>query len=250
MKSKKVLIVDNNDLTRKLIESLIGQLCSFVSVKTSLKAVEQASAIKFDLILMDLQLPGSDGISTQKKIRRQSAFLCPIIAISTFSTDSTRECLLESGFDEVITKPIRPKELLDIISGKLTGKEEKNLEIAPQQEQEEVLNKKVLNQLLKYNTAKTIKSIYLDFLVEYDELMDKINPAFESKDQQSLIESLHTVKGNSGTLGCSAIFKLSSDADLHARAQDWKYLEEKLIKLKIERILLEKYIKEETTFIP
>ena len=46
----------------------------------------------------------------------------------------------------------------------------------------------MLNQLLKYNTAETIKSIYLDFLVEYDELMDKINPAFESKDQQSLIE--------------------------------------------------------------
>lgn len=108
----------------------------------------------------------------------------------------------------------------------------------------------MLNQLLKYNSEETIKSIYLDFLVEYDELMDRINPAFEIKDQQSLIESLHTVKGNSGTLGCSAIFKLSSDADLHARAQDWNYLEEKLIKLKIERILLEKYIKEETTFIP
>lgn len=75
MKSKKVLIVDNNDMTRKLIESLIGQLCSFVSVKTSLDAVEQASTVKFNLILMDLQLPGLDGISTQKNKKTVSLYV-------------------------------------------------------------------------------------------------------------------------------------------------------------------------------
>lgn len=50
--------------------------------------------------------------------------------------------LTESGFDEVITKPIRPKEVLDIITTKINRNNSENPESAAQQEQTEVLNKK------------------------------------------------------------------------------------------------------------
>ncbi|WP_192351134.1 response regulator [Algoriphagus sp. Y33] len=116
MKNNKVLIVDNNDLNRKLLENLIGQSYNFEAVKTSVKAVDKACKDKFDLILIDIEMPEMDGITVSKIIRRQSPFQCPIIAITSYSDESTKKCFLEMEFDDLITKPIRPRELMDVIS--------------------------------------------------------------------------------------------------------------------------------------
>lgn len=249
MKTKKVLIVDNNDLNRKLFESLIGQLYSFEAVKNGFEAVEKVSIEKFDLILMDIQMPGMDGITASKTIRRQSSHHCPIIAVTSYSAESAKDCFLEMGFDDLITKPIRPKEFLEVIAAKMNSSNEES-QLEDVAEQDDILDKKVLQQLLNYNSTETIKSIYEDFLVEFDQLIYPITIAFQEKNQQVLIENLHTIKGNSGTLGANAIFNLSSDADLKARSQDWDLLEITLNKLKNERIIFENYLAEETTFNP
>jgi two-component system alkaline phosphatase synthesis response regulator PhoP len=250
MKSKKVLIVDNNDLNRKLFESMIGQLYTFEAVKNGVEAVERATNQKFDLILMDIQMPGMDGITASKMIRRKAPHQCPIIAITAYSAGSAKEYFLEMGFDDLITKPIRPKEFLDMISAKINWNKEEASQVIELSEQDEILDEKALRQLLKYNSKKTIKAMYVEFLEEFDQLMDHIYTAFKNKDQQTLIENLHTMKGNSGTLGANAIFNLSSDADVKARSEDWQFLEETLEKLKYQRTIFEKYLEEETTFNP
>lgn len=248
MKSKKVLIVDHNDLNRRLMENLIGQLYRFEAVKNGVEAVERASREKFDLILMDIQMPDMDGITTSKIIRRQSAYQCPIIAITSYSEVSAKKCFLEMGFDDLITKPIRPKEFLDVIAASFASSKDKNSKFT--EEEKDIVDKKVLHQLLKYNPIDTIKSLYMDLLEEFDQSIIYIDAAFREKNPQVLIEYLHILKGNSGSLGANAIFKLSSEADERARVQDWKSLETILIKLKNERIIFEKYLQEETTFRP
>ncbi|PZX50586.1 Hpt domain-containing response regulator [Algoriphagus chordae] len=246
MKSKKVLIVENNDLNRTLFENLIGQLYSFESVKNGVEAVEKASKDKFDLILMAIQMPNMDGITAAKIIWRQSIFQCPIIAVSTYSADATCKSYLEMGFDGFISKPILPKEFLEVISSTLNPREE------PETTEKEslILDQDVFQQLMKYNSLENIKSIYTDFLEEFDQLINKIDEAFTEKDQQILIEQLHTMKGNSGSLGVNEIYNLSSAADLLARSQEWNSLEIAVKKLKNERELFEKYLQEETTFNP
>ncbi|TXE12348.1 response regulator [Algoriphagus aquimarinus] len=246
MKSKKVLIVENNDLTRALFENLIGQLFSFESVKNGVEAVDRASKEKFDLILMDIQMPDMDGIATAKILWKQSAYHSRIIALSTYSAESVKSCFLEMGFEDFIAKPIRPKEFLEVISAKLTSKTGGTQDL----DGNLTLDKEVYQQLQKYNSIATIKSLYADLLQEFDQLMEQIDTAFKAKDQQTLIGNLHTIKGNSGTLGANAIFILSTDADRMARVQDWDSLEKALNKLKKERKILEKYIIEETTFNP
>ncbi|WP_057940058.1 response regulator [Algoriphagus resistens] len=250
MKSKKVLIVDHNDLNRRLMENLVGQLYRFEAVKNGVEAVERASLEKFDLILMDIQMPAMDGITASKIIRRQSVYQCPIIAITSYSAESAKKCFLEMGFDDLITKPIRPKEFLDVITANLASSKDKDSKPTEEEEEKEILDKKVLHQLLKYNPIATIKSLYMDLLEEFDQSIIYIDAAFRERDPQVLIEYLHALKGNSGSLGANAIFRLSSEADAKARVQDWKSLETILIKLKNERIIFEKYLQEETTFSP
>ncbi|WP_425640087.1 response regulator [Algoriphagus yeomjeoni] len=245
MKTKKVLIVDANDMNRRLIENLIEQLCGFESVKTGFEAVDKTSQVAFDLILMDIQLPVMDGMTTAKAIWRKSPHNCPIIAVSNFSEENSRKCLLEMGFQDVISKPIRPKNFLEAVSDILSCTDDEKLSF---HDSPEILDKTVFNQLSKFNPPNILRSLYIDFIEELDQLMPLIERALEEKDKQSLIENFHTIKGNSGTFGAKSIFTISSDADLQARAEEWNSLESTIKTLKNERVIFEKYLEEETIF--
>ena len=247
MKSKKVLIVDHNDMNRRLIENLIEQLCSFESVKNGIEAVERSSKEKFDLILMAIQIPVMDGITAAKVIWRTSPFICPIVAVSAYSEGYSNKCLLEMGFKNVITKPIRPKEILEVVSVVLSCTDEEKLIF---QKAPKILDKEVFLQLSKFNTPKNLRSLYIEFIEEFDQLMCLINKDLGNKNKESIIENLHTIKGNSGTLGATAIFTTSSDADKLAREEDWDSLENSLKDLINERVLFENYLEEETIFSP
>ncbi|SFU17401.1 CheY chemotaxis protein or a CheY-like REC (receiver) domain [Algoriphagus locisalis] len=247
MKSKKVLIVDHNDMNRRLIENLIEQLCRFDSVKNGIEAVDRASKVKFDLILMAIQMPIMDGITAAKAIWRSSPFTCPVVAVSAYSEGYSNKCLVEMGFKNVISKPIRPKELLEMVSAILSCPDEEKLNF---QNASKILDKEVFLQLSKFNPPKNLRSLYIEFLEEFDQLMCLIKKDLDTKNMQSIIENLHTIKGNSGTLGATAIFAISSDADKLARAEDWDKLETSLKDLINERILFENYLEEETIFSP
>lgn len=247
MKTKKVLIVDHNSMNRRLIENLIEQLCSFESIKSGIEAVDKTSKEAFDLILMDIQMPVMDGITAAKAIWRTSPYNCPIVAISAYSESHSNKCLLEMGFKDVITKPIRPKEFLQVVTDILscTDEEKLNFHKAP-----EILDKSVILQLSKFNSTNNLRSLYIDFIEEFDQLMCLIENAFDTKNKQTIVENLHTIKGNSGTLGATAIFTLSSDAELLARAEDWNSLGTTLKTLINERFIFKKYLEEETIFRP
>ena len=90
MKSKKVLIVEDNDLNRKLFENLIGQLYSFQSAINGLEAIDYLTKEHFDLILMDIQMPRMDGISALKKIQNSELTESPVIAVTAFAEETDR----------------------------------------------------------------------------------------------------------------------------------------------------------------
>lgn len=247
MKTKKVLIVDHNSMNRRLIEKLIEQFCSFESVKSGIEAVDKTSKEAFNLILMDIQMPVMDGITVAKAIWRTSPFNCPIVAVSAHSESHSNKCLLEMGFKDVITKPIRPKEFLEVVTGILSCNDEKKLSY---QKAPEILDKSVFVQLSKFNSTSNLRSLYIEFIEEFDQLMYLIENAFNTKNKQTIVENLHTIKGNSGTLGATSIFTLSSDADLLARAEDWDSLGTALKTLINEGVIFKKYLEEETIFSP
>ena len=207
MKSKKVLIVDYNELNRKLFENLIGHLYSYESARDGHEAIELATKTAFDLILMDIQMPKMDGISAMKQIRGHAFGTCPILAVTAYADETERISFLEQGFDEFITKPIKPKEFLLMVQSffyKNPKFEVKSLSESPPSS---LLNPSTLDQLLKYNSKEFIRKIYVDFLAECDELLECIAKADKDKIPPILMEKIHTLKGNSGTLGAEAIYQ-------------------------------------------
>lgn len=102
----RVLIVEDNPLNMELVFE-ISEAEGFIADKAedgeeALLKVENAD---YDLILMDIELPGIDGIEVTRLIRKQYKKI-PIIALTSYAMKGDRERFLEAGFDEYISKPI------------------------------------------------------------------------------------------------------------------------------------------------
>lgn len=248
MKSKKVLIVDDNDLNRKLFENLIGQLFSYESAKNGLEAVALTETQDFDLILMDIQMPQMDGITAMKKIR-QGTSRCPILAVTAFAEESDRAGFLEQGFDEFITKPIRPKEFIKILQDFLSeSKIENSSTKIPQETRQVILDKTIINQLLKYNSKAVIQKVFDDFLVECNETEALIDGNHFNMPPLHLIEKIHAIKGNSGTLGAMKIYASATTAEEYGRKENYSQFAEEIKNLKNEIRQFREFLKQETIF--
>lgn len=116
LKDKKILVVEDNKInqlvSRKMLENK-GVICEMVD--NGEDAIEMAKTNKFDMILMDVHLPGINGTIATKKIREFDT-TTPVIALTAISLNENRKMLLSYGMNDVITKPFVPENFYAVIS--------------------------------------------------------------------------------------------------------------------------------------
>jgi len=106
-----VLVVDDDEAVRDLIAAYLCENEMRVSVAANGKQMAEAlKAHAIDLVVLDLRLPGEDGIEIARKIREQSTL--PIIVVSGRRDEADRVMALELGADDYLTKPFSSRELL------------------------------------------------------------------------------------------------------------------------------------------
>ena len=121
---KKVLVVEDNEKNMYLISFILEKMGHRVlQADTGEKGVELAIGERPDLILMDIQLPGIDGLEATKRIRQYGNV--PIIAITSFAMTGDRERLIAAGCNGYIEKPINPETIMGEIAAYLEKPEEK-----------------------------------------------------------------------------------------------------------------------------
>jgi CheY-like chemotaxis protein/HPt (histidine-containing phosphotransfer) domain-containing protein len=230
MKNKKVLIVDDNALNRKVFENILMNNYLYDSASDGEEAIEKIRSVQFDIILMDIQMPKLDGISALRIIKEDSLTNSPIIAVSAYSNQADREYFLSTGFDDFIAKPVKPRDLLETINLHL-GKSESRSEKFSPLPLEGVFDESVIFQLMKYHTLENIKSVYQDFLEETENLINDIKILLNLEKFEEICEKLHIIKGNSGTLGISNIFIVSSKFEADLKNEDFTQLDEYYLQL-------------------
>ena len=114
---KKILIVEDNEKNMYLISFILKKNGYEVIEATSgEQGVELAIKEKLDLIIMDLQLPGIDGLEATKRLRASKADgEIPIIALTSYAMIGDKEKALEAGCTGYIEKPINPDTVLSQI---------------------------------------------------------------------------------------------------------------------------------------
>ncbi len=106
-----VLVEDDEDI-RRLVRNLLAREGFAVEVADTAAALDQVLARKRpDLVMLDLMLPGEDGLSICRKLRNSDAGV-PILMLTAKSDPVDRVVGLEVGADDYVTKPFDPRELL------------------------------------------------------------------------------------------------------------------------------------------
>ena len=112
-----VLIVEDNEKNMKLARDILqAKGYQTVEAETGEEGVKLARERKPDLVLMDIQLPGINGIDAFKQIRAdaQTAGI-PVVALTASVTPTDRSQITAAGFDAFISKPISLKEFVETV---------------------------------------------------------------------------------------------------------------------------------------
>jgi CheY-like chemotaxis protein len=108
MAKPRVLVVEDNDANRELVEDLLHVAgYEVVSCASGEEGVAWLGANRPDLILMDVNLPGQDGVSLTRQIKaRPETCDLPVVALTAYAMRGDRDRILAAGCDGYISKPI------------------------------------------------------------------------------------------------------------------------------------------------
>ncbi len=113
--SGTVLVVEDNEQNLYLVRFLLeGAGWTVVAAPDGPRALEEARSGRFELVLLDIQLPGMDGHAVAQELRRIPALDgVPIVAVTSYAMLGDRERCLEAGCTGYIEKPINPDTFLE-----------------------------------------------------------------------------------------------------------------------------------------
>jgi PAS domain S-box-containing protein len=121
----RILVAEDNPSNQLVAQQILQQGGYRADVVGSgIEVLEQLRSHHYDLVLMDVQMPGMDGIEATQRIRDPNQpglpTQVPIVAATAFAQPRDRERCLQAGMNGFVTKPIDPPELLDIVNRELT----------------------------------------------------------------------------------------------------------------------------------
>ena len=114
MANELILIIEDNEKNRKLVRDVL-QVKGYrtIETETAEEGLKLASEQPLALILMDIQLPGMDGITALKQLKAEAKTKSiPVIAVTASAMTYNRQTMLAEGFDGYQTKPISVKDFL------------------------------------------------------------------------------------------------------------------------------------------
>ncbi len=118
---RRILLVEDDEVACKVVSHILKRAgYALQRASSGLEAIQTASANRYDLILMDLQMPGMDGLKTTARIRDLPEYAStPIVALTVNVTAEHRRMCFASGMQAFVPKPVQAEELLSVLKSLL-----------------------------------------------------------------------------------------------------------------------------------
>ncbi len=115
-KYKNALVVEDNPLNMELVvEILTANGFTVDGAVNGEEAVAKVESDTYDIVLMDIELPGMDGVEATRRIKSRNKYL-PIIALTSYAMKGDRDRFLAAGFDDYISKPLEVSNFIEKIN--------------------------------------------------------------------------------------------------------------------------------------
>jgi CheY-like chemotaxis protein/HPt (histidine-containing phosphotransfer) domain-containing protein len=199
----RVLLADDNRTNQRLVELLLEKDGHVVtSVSNGTEAVARAAEQRFDLILMDGQMPGMDGFEATAAIRareRGSGVHTPIVAMTAHAMPGDRENCLAAGMDHYLSKPIRPDDLAATIAALVPAGKRADRDSPPPPPVPRAVHVAEAELLADFaQNRKVLADVIGVFLVDAPKYLDVIRRAAAASDAAEMAAAVHALKGSVG----------------------------------------------------
>jgi len=237
----RVLIVDDINTNLKVASGLLKPYNMIVDTCLSgEEAIDMVRNCKYDLILMDYRMPEMDGVEATEKIRALDPddpyySTLPIVALTADAVTGRREMLLESGFNDFISKPINKNELNSVLEKLIPKHLQSEPVITDTEEVDSAYHDAMIEAIGGLDIAKgitlsggriehyyeTLASFHSDALERLELLRDYLI----SKDFDRYITIIHALKSASANVGANEVSLLAAGLENAGLSKDWLYLE-------------------------
>lgn len=256
-KNLNILLAEDNPINQKLILSLLKKKGHNISIVTNGKDVLDILSIQdFDAVLMDVQMPGIDGLEATRKIRDPSSYVrwheIPIIALTARALKEDYDKCIEAGMNYYVSKPLNKEKLFKVLDGirqreitleitaserrsefshsgektissceeklfsNITGNSSDGESITSNFSEDQVFNMEEL--LERTDGDKTLlKEMVGLFLETSPELLDSIDKAIRKGETEELRQSAHVLKSAAGSIGANRVFRAAYDLEQAGR---------------------------------
>ncbi|MEN3111751.1 response regulator [Uliginosibacterium paludis] len=242
LKSRSVLLVEDN-LVNQAVATKLLQRASYevIAANNGQEAIEWFEKRRFDLILMDVQMPVLGGLEATRAIRAREARrswamsgrweITPIIAMTAHVMQGDRERCLEAGMDDYVSKPIQPQDLFGAIERVMSRLDESAGEEFVQEiaaggqggavsaAVSDVIDLSQARALLDGDEA-SLQGLIDIFLAEYPKSLQKMEEASRDQDARALGVVAHSLKSSVGLFGATEAAAIAQRVEAAGRRGD------------------------------
>jgi two-component system cell cycle response regulator DivK len=124
-----ILLVEDFDDTRLMMKLwLVKNGYRVIEADSGEEAINLAQEVRPDLIIMDMMMPGMNGLDATRRIREHQALRqTPIVAVSAYGADEYRAIAIQAGCNEYVSTPFEPDRLAKLIESLISPRESSNL---------------------------------------------------------------------------------------------------------------------------
>lgn len=236
-----VLVADDNAINLRVAHGILSYYGLVVDTASSgMEALKLCQSKKYDFVFMDQMMPEMDGIEAMREVRKLNSHYAKgspgkIIVLTADAIKGARETLIGQGFDEYLGKPINVSQLERLFvryipANKITYEDANDTSASSRSSLSGLENK-----LMGIDVAMGISNCggkfedYLKILkITYDygeKQLNELKEAFETKDYETYIIKIHSIKSTSLNIGATGISAMARSQEEEGRAGNYAYID-------------------------
>ncbi|TMB00082.1 MAG: response regulator [Deltaproteobacteria bacterium] len=237
-----VLLAEDNAVNRKVAVRLLQKRGhTVVAVEDGRQAVRALDRERFDVVVMDVQMPEMDGYEVTAAVRareRVQGGHLPIVALTAHAMKGDRERCLEAGMDAYVSKPVDAEELFATLERVAPGDRPPSVTAPPRAANGDILDRAALLERTDHD-PELLLDILNTFREDSAKLLAEIRSALARREARALARPAHTLKGALATLAARAAAEAARRLESVGQADDLGGAEEACAALERELQRLE-----------